>query len=235
MAFRTKANVTDHFGLATTSAGALEIKSGSAQKTPGVVAEAEDEVGDVIATDTNGVKEKLSNEFVVVSDLDLAATAVLGTLDVTSKALLLGVTVTTGKGKAPTLSAEGATMGTSAAQGATIELPAITVLALHKAQILGAAFTLAGEGCKLNECSLKFSCANSLAESAGEILAHDVQRGMLEVTANIVASAAGTPTVTATSGWEITEGPSKAEPEGGHDTYTVTLTKPVASTPLPEA
>lgn len=230
MAFRTKANVTDHFGLVTASSGGLEIKSGSSQITPGVIAEAEDEVGDVIATDLNGEKEKLSNEFVVKGTLALATTAILGTL-ATSKALLIGITVTTSKGKAPTMSAEGARMNSAATQGATITLPSISVAKLHKAQILADAFTLSGDGCKLNECTLKASCNNSLAEVAGEIVAHDVQRGMLEVTANIIASGAATPTVAAAEGWEMIDGPTLAEPEGAHDTYNYTFTKPLSTTP----
>lgn len=232
MAFRTKANVTDHFELVDASGdpATLEIKSGNSNVEPGVVAEAEDEIGDVFKTDTNGSKEKLTNEFLIKGALALATTAVLGTLS-DAKAILLGITITTSKGKAPEMSAEGARMNATAAQGSTITLPSISVSPLHKAQILGSAFTFTGEGCKLNECTFKASCNNSLGEVAGEIVSNDIQRGMMEVTANIISGGAVDPTITPGTGWTITSGPSKGEPEGGHDTWNVTLTKPLTTTP----
>jgi len=229
MAFNTH---TDHFGLVAASGvpAALEIKSGQMQTAPGVVAEAEDEIGDVFVTDKNGTKEKLSNDFLIKGDLALATTLIMGTLQVT-KAILTGFTITTSKGKAPELSAEGARMNATATQGATIVLPAISISKLHKAQLLAGAFTFVGIGCKLNDCTLKGSCSNSLGEVAGAIISHDVQRGMLEVTASLVQGGAAVPVVTAGEGWTIKDGPSKGEPEGAHDTWNITLTKPLVTTP----
>ena len=232
MAFRTKTNATDHFGIVALSGtpAAIALKPGDSKISPGVVAEAEDEVGDVIATDLNGVREKLSNPFTVVKTLALATMVVMGKLG-TTKALLNGFSITTSKGKAPEGTVDGERMNADATQGATIVLPAISISPLHKAQILAGAFTFTGTGCKLNECSLKGSCGTSLGEVAGEIVSHDVQRGILAVTASVVASGASDPEFTAGEGWECVDGPQKTEPEGGHDMWTVTYRKPLVTTP----
>lgn len=229
MSFNTH---VDHFGLVALSGEppALKIRTSPWQKSPGVVAEAEDEIGDVIATDRNGSKEKLTVDYLIQRDLTLATLLIMGTLQ-DDKALLTGFQITTTKGKAPELSVEGARMNAEAEQGATIVLPAISVQKLHKAQILAGAFTFVGAGCKLNECTLRGSCNNSLGEVAGEICSHDVQRGMLEASGSIVQSGATPPTITAGTGWTFVEDPSKGDPEGGHDVWNFKLTKPLATTP----
>lgn len=236
MAFNTH---KDHFALGTASGSALSHKESASDVTNGVTAEAEDELGDVVATDTFAERKKLTSSFVVVDDLAVATSFILGTLTET-KAVLTEVNISTEKGKAPTVEASGEdvsvwapgeTSGAAATQGATITPDAFTVLALHKAQILFSAFTLGGTGCKLNSCNAKISCNLSLAENAGGVVAHDVQRGMIEVTATIIQPAAAEPTVTAASNWKITKPLSKTEPEGGHDMWTVTLTKPLTTTP----
>lgn len=225
----------DHFGLLTTSAGALYQRKSGKQVSPGNVGEAEDDIGDVIAIDKNGERSKLQSDYLVQGDLAMDTAVVLGTLIDATKALLVEVNVTTEKGKAPELSASGEKMNAEATQGATITLPEFTVAKLHKAQILFGAFTLAGTGCKLNKCSAKVNCNNSLGEVAGEIKSHDVQRGMIEVQADIIQSGATAPTITAANGFIIVDGPSLDNPEGGHDMWTVTLRKPLTTTPVSPA
>jgi len=226
MAFNTH---VDHFGLIAASGEtpAIELRTSPSQVSPGVVAEAEDDFGDVIVTDTNGDREKLTANYLVKKACACATTFILGKL--TALKLLTGVTITTEKGKYPEIAAEGETMPTGQTQGATITLPAFSIEALNKAQILFSAFTLSGTGVKLNTCSAKISCNPGLCENAGVIVAHNVSRGMIEVTATYVQSGATAPTFAASEGWTVTAGPSKEDPEGGHDMWSVTLTKPLAT------
>lgn len=226
MAFNTH---VDHFGLVAASGEtpAIELKSNDSKVAPGVVAEAEDDFGDIIKTDTNGTREKLSCVYIVKKTIAMATTAILGKLS--TLALLTGIDITTDKGKAPEISASGETMPAASTQGSTITLPAFSLSPINKAQILFAAFTLSGTGVKLNSCSAKCSCNPGLGENAGVIISQNAFGGKIEVTASWVQSGATAPTFAVAEGWTLTSGPDKGAPEGGHDTWTATMTKPLAT------
>lgn len=234
-AFRTP---TDYAGLTTavtgTAIGLVELKS-SAETLSASIAEGEDEIGDVIASEVYGQQRKNSCDYVIKDTLPMATACVLGTMSAAFN-VLVGGSITTGKGKAPELSVELEGVQDGAVQGATIALPTFSVSPLHKAQILFSAFTLTGEGCKLTDCSAKFGCNLSRGEVYGDTVSHDVQKGYVEVTATVVQTVLATPPVFAqASGWKNTLGStaamSESKPEGAYPTFTATFRKDLTTTP----
>ena len=101
---------------------------------------------------------------------------------------------------------------------------------MHKAQILASAFTLGGEGCELNECTLEVSSRPSFAEVNGVIVAHDIAADKMLCKVTIVQTVAGTPpTLTAGSGWDITKPLSTDNPDEDYPTWKAELSKDLTS------
>lgn len=112
----------------------------------------------------------------------------------------------------------------------TYALGTIVCSVRHKAQILGSAFTLAGDGCSLNACDYQAECKVSRATVKGDTVAHDVSEGKAVVTATVVQSGETAPTVTPGEGWDLTSPVTVSSPDSDYQTVTFTLTKSLTGT-----
>ena len=228
MAFLAK---PDYFGLATSISGSLTLKSSAINKSASV-AEAQNELGDVIASEVFGETAAPSVTYELKADLDIDDITLGAITTVDSKPYALAsVSFSTGPATVPELQCTGELVETGAttSNSTTIECPEITLKKWHDAQILGSAFTLSGTGCYLNGCNYTISADITKATVDGVIVAHDIQNGRIEVQATIVQSGTTAPTVTAASGWAVTSPLSTDNPDEDYPKWTVTLVKYLTS------
>ena len=229
MAFIAK---PDYFGLATSISGSLTLKSSTLNKSASV-AEATDEKGDVVADEVFGEQAAPSVVYELKADLDLDDIKLGAITTVDSKPYALtSVSFNTAPGGVPEIQCSGEQVETGAttANSTTIELPEITLLKWHDAQILGSAFALSGTGCYLNGCNYSAKCDLTKATVDGNCVAHDVQNGRIEVQVTVVQTGSTSPTITAASGWEVTSPLTTDNPDEDYPTWTATLTKYLTST-----
>lgn len=222
MAFATH---TDHWALGTASSGALVIKDSGLPKKIPVNASAKDATGNVVARATAGDDRAPANSFAVKTDIaDVAAFLILGTIAGTTPPLMLTeLNITAGAEQEPTFSVAGVSVETGATTGRTVTLPTLALSADTIAQILGAAFTLEGDGCHVNKVEYSAKISPVLVKPNGVVVAHGFGGCLVEVKATIIQSGSTVPTVTAATGYKITDGPSPLNPESEYDTWTVTL------------
>lgn len=228
MAFIAK---PDYFVLATSISGSLSLKSSSLNKSASV-AEATDEKGDVVAEEVFGEQSAPSVAYELKDDLDLDDITLGAVTTVDGKAYVLSsVAFNTAPAGVPELQCSGEQVETGAttANSTTIELPAITLKKWHDAQIIGSAFTLGGSGCYLNGCNYTARCDVTKATVDGNIVAHDVQNGRIEVQVTIVQTGSTAPTITPGSNWIITSPLTTDNPDEDYPTWNCTLTMYLSS------
>lgn len=206
----------------------LKLKSSTENKTK-QTKEASDERGDVVAREVYGEVSSPSCDFEVIASSNIDVE--LGSVNTEALVVycLTGLSIQTAKATAPSVSMSGESLQAAATVSSTIAVGAIAISTLHKAQILDAAFTLGGTGAKLNTCTLDVSCNLSRATVAGDTVSHDVSGGKKVVKATIIQSGAAVPTITAGTGYAITGPLTCANPDEDYPTWTVELTKDVAS------
>ena len=219
-------NAVDYVGLADT---ALVLVSSTENRTS-KTAEATDARGDIIARTVFGEGATPSCDYTLANDLSKAIS--LGTVTTvgTDKVVLKSISIKTSAGKAPEISANGETIQAAGTVSSTISLGTVAASTRHKAQIIGAAFTLAGTGCDLNDCTYTAECNLTKATKDGDCIAHDVSGGKVTVTATIVQSGSTKPTITAGEGYDMTAPVSVSAPDESYETVTVTLTKSLVGT-----
>lgn len=224
MALSTK---VERFGQGSSTV--LALKSDTRNKDYAVKATATDERGDIIARDLAGLRESPSAEYTVKASGNLSLS--LGAVNTVSSTVycLLGLNITTSAASAPKVTLSGESLQTGATVSSTIDLGDIALSVRHKAQILCAAFTLSGTGCKLTECSLDVKANLTRATVDGETLAHDVSGATFSVKGTVVQTGATVPTITAAEGWTLNTPTSEENPDEGHTTWTFELTKDLTS------
>ena len=226
MAFIAK---PDYFGLGSNAA--LTLKS-STENNGASVAEAQNEVGDVIAQEVFGEQASPSVTYELKADLALSGVKLGSITTIDGKAYALtGFTCNTAPATVPEIQCSGEQVedGATTANSTTIALPALTLKKWHDAQILGEAFTLGGQGCYLNGCNYSVSADLTKANVDGLCVAHDIQNGRIEVQVTIVQSGNVHPTLTAGQGWVITSPLSTDNPDEDYPTWTATLVKTLTS------
>ena len=225
MSFKTK---SDYYGLGAVTGLALTSTAENKSKS---VAEARGEDGFVVAVEPFGETSAPSCDLVVKGDVTLSS-IVLGAITTigTHKYCLANLTISTAAGSAPTVSASGQQVADNATVKCKVTLPSITISGLFHAQDFGA-FTLGGTGAHLTSCSLEISGTVATATKDGDIIAHDLTDVRMTVNANIQVSDSnyGAPTVTAASGWTITNPISETNPDADFPTYTCQLVKTLAA------
>lgn len=216
----------DYFNLDATP---LKLKSSSENKTK-QTKEVPSARGDNAAREIYGERSAPTCEFEVIADGNIALVLGAVNTEATVVYMLTGATITTKPNTPPAVSVSGLSLQAGATVSSTITVGNIAITKLHKAQLLGAAFTLGGAGCELNECTLEISSRPSLAEVAGAIVAHDIAADKMLCKASIVQTVAATiPTVTAAEGWEITKPLTCANPDADFPVWTCELAKDLAS------
>lgn len=215
----------DYFGK---NSSPLKLKSSTENKTT-KTKEAQNARGDNIARDVYGARSAPSCEFEVIASGNISLS--LGSVNTVDSVvyLLTGGSIVTKFNTPPAVTLAGESLQSGATATSTVATGNIAISALHKAQILGAAFTLTGTGCELNECSMDIVSRPSVATVAGVPVAHDVAADKLLVKATIVQTDSTAPTVTAAEGWEITKELTCANPDEDYKSWTVELSKDLAS------
>ncbi len=226
---------TDYFGLATSLSSSLTLKNSSLNDSANVV-EAQDEKGDVVAHEVLDPAASPSVTYEVKDDVDLdditlGAITTIGTGAAARAFAIESVSVNTAPATVPELTVSGQEVeaGATTATSTTIELPEVSLLRWHDAQIIGEAFALSGTGCYLQSCNYTVRGDISKATVNGKCVAHDIQNGRIECQATIVKSSTTVPTVTPATGWVITSPLTIDEQDEQYPTYTVTLTKYLTS------
>jgi hypothetical protein len=217
----------EYFGQGASAV--LELKSSSEGRDYGVKTTAPDERGDIIARDLAGERIAPSGDYVVKAAGDLSL--VLGSVNTVESdvVVLLGAEITTQAATAPAVALNGESIQTGGTVSSTVTLPAVTLSPRHKAQILAGAFTLSGDGCKLQSCSLAARANITRATVAGETVTHDVSGCELVVSGTVIQTGATAPTIAAAEGWELTTPEAKSNPDEGYIEWTFECTKAVAS------
>lgn len=219
----------DYFGLGSNAS--LSLKNSSLNKSA-TTAEAHDEIGDTVAMEVFGEQSAPSVTYEVIADITMSAIKLGAVTTVDSKPFVLtSVSWNTAPGAVAELQCSGAQVeaGATTATSTTITLPAFALKKWHDAQILDSAFTLTGTGCYVNGCNYTATADLSTATVDGEIVAHDIQNGRVEVAVSIVQSDSTAPTVTAGTGWEIVSPLTVDNPDADFPTWTATLRKNLTS------
>lgn len=139
--------------------------------------------------------------------------------------VLSNLTISTGAGSAPSISASGGQVNDGAAEGDVYDIPAFSVAFKHTAQILWGAFTVGGTGCHLTQANYTASVTLSRGTVNGSTVSHDVQAG--RITAAITISQVGdtAPTLTPETGWSVTSPLTKNKSDAQYPVWTAALTK----------
>jgi len=215
------ATQVDYFGLSDTN---LKLISSTENKTT-QAAEATDARGDFIVRDLYGESIAPSCEYKLAADLAKAISLGSVTSTGTKKVVLTKLSIKTSAGSEPQISASGESIQDAGTVSSTVALGTVAVSVRHKAQILASAFTLSGDGCALNECSIDYEATISKATKAGEVIAHDVHEGKATVSATIIQTGETKPVITAGTEWDITAPLTESDPDTAQASWTVSLTK----------
>lgn len=221
---------TDRFGLADGTR--LFVKSLNPNKTNGTV-EATNEDDDVVACEVLTPRESPTVEYRLKKDLidTYAKDIVLGGVtsvtvgNVTKHFCLTSVSLGTSAGGEPTVAASGQEVPDATPNGTYTLEGALAILAKAKAQILAAAFSVAGTKCHVGTCSAVFSVKFVPTEVNGELIAWDCTNGRIVVSAQVTQAGSEQPTLTAAEGWIVTAVPADNYPDAQYTTWNVTFTK----------
>ena len=228
MSWETK---TDYCGLAI--ANKLICKAANENKS-GQYLEKLGQNGQIAATKAFGVTASPSNEYAVAANLGSTDLKVkLGKITTVEgvRYALQSVRVSTGAAQEPSVSATSEQVeSTTDGHDNYFEEIAIPIDADEVAQILLSAFTLSGTGCELVKCDLDLSCTIGKSTVKGLPVASDPHTGKMVVSASIGQYGSTVPTITASSGWEISSPLTSDDPDADLPTWTVSLSKPLSKT-----
>lgn len=233
----------DYFGLEAGSSDKIKVKSSaenrSKQSTSGA-----NSYGDAAVVDSWGDTAAPSAEYDVVGTITQAAFPALGSLKTTTGMggpVALGtVTINTQNGSAPTIAASGQMVQAGATQLRSYTLPALSVLARHRAQdFMGLCTFKTGvndasdvEDYGLEAVSATFPIEITLAQPKGDLKTYDLHGGMATCQYTMNWYAATAPTIALSDaatalGATMSEPVTKACPEGGYTQYTWTVAFPL--------
>jgi hypothetical protein len=188
--------------------------------------------GDTIAFNVYGSRAAPSVNYELSKDLT-DFPVVLGTVNTVDSApyLVKQIDFKTSGATPVTMSAMTEKLQASATATSTIDFGTISLLKLHKAQIIADSVTLGGTGAHLQSNDISFKCNPTFATVEGAIKSHDISGGECTQSLTILQTGSAKPTVTAGSGWDITDELKEvSNPDSNYPTWTCTLSKFVACT-----
>lgn len=153
-----------------------------------------------------------------------------GTSAVTRSICLGQFDINTAAGEAPSFSASGEEVETNASDVCQYSIPEFTLTKKHHAQVLFNAFNTTGygEGVHLKSASYSASGSITKGEKEGKCLTHDITEGQIECSVEFVSVNGVKPTLTAGTGWEISQCLACSNPDADWPTYSATLVKHLA-------
>jgi hypothetical protein len=226
----------DYFGFngATYANGAAPCVSSDAGHSRST-AESPGSHGDPAARDVYGNAYAPKCSYKVKADIAAAKWIPLGTVvaapgnGVALPVMVTTVEISTGAGVEPSVTVSGVGVEAGAAAGRTFPLSGIGSLSkLCMAQILGSACTVSGGN--VTSSSLAASCEGHPVEVGGEPVASDCWGGRMEARLTIESPAGSAPTLTAGTGWDVTQPPTPSDSDGGYTNYECALVKTLAAT-----
>lgn len=227
MSFRT---VKDYFGIAD---GTTIVVTSSDENKSATLVQAKDEKGDVVAQEMLDEQMAPSCNYVFKADATINAIkigyAVSG--DNSKFFTTNQLTINTGAGTAPTMSASGQEVPSQDHTDCYYEGPSGTVKMCHHAQLL---FGLNSNvtmptGCYLTTANYTIGGSLTTATKDGKVVSYDISDG--KVTASLTfVSVDGTAKPTITAGtlptdWTITTPLTLSEPDADYPTYTCEISK----------
>lgn len=230
MAFLPK---TDYFGLTTAPANFVIISSDENRSTS--TAEAQNEKGDVVATQTYGETSAPSCSYVLSGSASTSSINEMGN-PISSGGLnyvITNISISTGAATPPsiTVSGEEVPSGTHCSNDCYYDIPTATIDACHHAQALfGFSFASIGTGFYVTQADYTIECSLTRATENGETVAYDVTEGKVTAQFTIQGTGVdGTPSLSAPSNDWITTSPlTQSNPDAGYETYSISFTKNLA-------
>ena len=218
---------TDYCGIAATN---LLVKS-STENRSGQYLEKLGQDGAIAVTKPFGTENATpSNEYVISGALSLSVQPGKVTTVSQKRYALQSVSVKTGAGIEPTVSASSVQIeSTSDGVDAKFEAVSLSLSPEEIAQqVIAGAFTLSGTGCELVETQTDVSCTVSPHTKNGDPVASGVHTAHVTVQVTIGQYGTTVPTLTAGTGWDISSPLTCDDPDADMPTWTATLSKPIA-------
>ncbi len=223
-------NKTDYCGLAID--GKLTIKGATENRSCSTL-EKNGANGEIAATKYYANIAAPSCEYTVentntYASIKLGAVTKVGT----ENFALQSVSIKTSAGAEPTFSATSAQIEDDATDAGCshFAVPSFVVESDEIAQTLFNAFTLSGTACELTECGAEISCTVGTSKVNGYPVASDVVAGKVTVTVTIGQYGDTKPSVTATSGWEMSAPLTCTDADSDLPSWTCSFTKPLTKT-----
>ena len=226
MAFLAK---TDYFGL-TTAPTNFQIVSSDENRSAST-AEAQNEKGDVVATQMYGETSAPSCNYVLSGTSDTASIGTMGN-PISSGSLnyvITNISITTGAATPPsiTVSGEEVQSGTHCSNDCYYDIPTATLEPCHHAQALfGFDFDNIGSGFYVIQANYTIECTLTKATVNGETVSYDITAGKVTAQFTIQGTGeSGTPSLDAPNqSWIVTSPLTQSNPDAGYETYTIGFT-----------
>ena len=226
---------TDYCGLATTFANSLVPVSDEENPSPSKY-QPQGQDGSFIATEVYGEDAAPTNTYKLKADIeadagDLVLNSVT-TIDSNKYYALEQVTISTSGGAAPAISAtcRRVEAGATDAANCLYEIPAFVLKTLQHAQDIFSALTLTGSGCVFTQLDATIGCTVNPESANGILIASDANSGVITITGTILQGGTTAPTLSAATGWTITQAPACAKSENQYKSYSFEVQKILAKT-----
>ena len=213
----------DHYGL-TTGAPLVVITNDDGASNEYNEYHGQD--GSFVDCIVYGEKLEPSDELELTGDWSISADTIKlgGVSTVDSKKFALSeVAIETTAGELPTINASGKQVQNDAVTTRYYALPAVTVKNDETAQVLWDAFTLSGEGCHLQSAKYKATAEIPTKDKNAFPLAFGVSEGAIECEVEIIQCGNTEPTLSAGTGWHISDNPKADNPDSDCPTWSATL------------
>lgn len=189
--------------------------------------------GNIAATKPFGVVSAPSNEYTIEAAHTYQGLKLGSVVTVDGHAYALeSIHYEKTAGAEPVLSATTQEVETGATTSTmnTFALPDIEVSPDEIAELIVDCATIAGTGCELVKCVADFACTVKPHTVNGTPVASDVILGKITVQLTIGQYAAAAPTVTETTGWDVSSPLTCKDPDSDMPEWTCTLSKPLVKT-----
>lgn len=228
MSWETK---TDYCGLAV--ANKIVIKSSTMNRS-GQYLEKPGKSGAIVATKAFGTLDAPSCEYAIQAAHSFTAGAIkigqITTVD-GKRYALQSLHYENGAGIEPVFSATAQQIeSTSDGTTRTMDVPAFSISPDEAAEMVMSAATVGGTGCELTKVTLDVSANVNNHTVKGVPVASDVTQGRATVQVEILQTSSTEPTLTAGTGWDISEPLTCNDPDADLPTWTAKLSKPLAYT-----
>jgi hypothetical protein len=138
---------------------------------------------------------------------------------------LASITINTGAGSEPTVSASGEQVQDGATAECVYEIPPFELTTRHHAQILFDAFQLSGDGCYLQTANYTIEGSLVKATKDGVCLAFDIIEGKIEAQITIAQVGEEKPLLTLGEGWVFTSPLACENPDASYPSWSATIKK----------